>query len=129
MALYGHIAVGMVSIVVIEPHREIVSEGIDAPLSHQLWPLALNQRIEGKFQLSSIQLENHADLHRNHVKHPGAVLHLSGKSPQALDIIAPHTPSRYTGLHRSGYSIALAKIPSSREAGSSDMERASLAIT
>ena len=91
MALYGHIAAGMIGIVVIEADREIAAELIVGALAQQLFALRLHERKEGRFELHAVHVGHEGHLERNHIEYPGGTGHFIGQIAQLVNIAAaPH---------------------------------------
>ena len=88
MALYGHVAGGMVAVVPIETYREIALELLHAILAHQIHALLVDEGAIVDVELLVAGLHDHADLHRNEVEDPGGITHLLGKFAELLHIRA-----------------------------------------
>ena len=88
MALHGHVAVGMVGVVVVEAHREVAAELLIRLLAQQRRAHRLHEGEERRLELVAVHLRDDGDLHRNHVKHPRAVAHLPRQVAQLVDVEA-----------------------------------------
>ena len=91
MALDGHVAVGVIGIVIVEADGEIAAERVVGPLAQQLFAHGLHEGVEGHFKLVAVEGRRQRDLHGDHIEHPRAVLHFLGQLAQLVDVeAAPH---------------------------------------
>ena len=112
MALHGHVAVGMVGIVVVEANGEVAAELLHGLAAQQLLAHGLDEGEEGRFELVLPQLGHDGDLHGDHVEDPGAVAHLFGQVAELREIEAAPDALQ---VHRTAAEGPLAQLPEQGE--------------
>ena len=86
MALDGHVAGGVVTVIVVETNREIAVELLHAVLAHEVHAFLADECAEVDVQSLASDLHQHADLHRYEVEHPGRVPHVVRQVTEFLHV-------------------------------------------
>ena len=95
VALDGHVAGGVVAVIVVEAYREVAVELLHSVPAHEALALPADKGAEVDVKFFAAGLHHDADLHRDKVEHPGGVAHLLrkvavifhvGASPDAFNV-------------------------------------------
>ena len=85
MHLNGHVAVSVVGIIIVEPDRENSAEPFHALFAHQGCGIGFEEGGERDIVGILAHANLKADLVRNHIENPRAVLHIRRKMPELFD--------------------------------------------
>lgn len=102
MQLNRHIARRVKGIVIVEADGEEAVEIPQTARAHQLFAVGSNHGIEGKLHAIAVHVQHRADLHRNHVKDPRAVLHGVGEVPLFHGQVPAPDPLKVNGALAQG---------------------------
>ena len=86
MALYAHIAGGMIGVIPVEADGEIALVLVDAGLPHQADALLVDKGAVVDVEKFCTGLDLDTDFHGNEVEHPCGITHLFRKTPEFLHI-------------------------------------------
>ena len=92
VALDGHVARGMVGVVIIESDGEVAAELLDDLRAQHRVPFFHEEGGEGEFHHGAAHFHEDGHFHRDQVEHPGAVAHLLGEVAELHDISAAPDP-------------------------------------
>lgn len=102
MQLNRHIARRVEGIVIVEADGEEAVEIPQTARAHQLFAVGSNHGIEGKLHAVAVHVQHRADLHRNHIKDPRAVLHGVGEVPLFHGQVPAPDPFKVNGALAQG---------------------------